>query len=378
MTRETIVRNHSILRLAFICPYPTGYSPSQRFRFEHYLPYLKKEGIQYRCFPLMDDKGYKIMQKKGRILKKSWTIASGFFRRIKMLVQLPQYDMVYIHREAFPAGPPLFEYIISRIMKKKVIFDFDDAIFLTDDNQGSGIKRLIKHRSKIASICRWATKVSCGNNYLAEFAKQYNHRVQIIPTVVNTNLRHNRLKDQTSGLTIGWTGSHSTLIYLEEIYPYIGKLQEEFNFEFIIIANRDPQPSNIRYRYISWNESTEIQDLLQLNIGIMPLSDTEWSRGKCGFKAIQYMALGIPAVVSDVGVNREIVDDGLNGFIISKPEQWYSTLKKLLHDQDLRIQMGKQGREKIIQQYSVESMKENFIQMINSTHEYSLLEDVQS
>ncbi len=355
-----------MLRLAIICPYPTGYAPGQRFRFEHYLPYLEKEGIRYQCFPLMHMKGYRIMQQKGHVLQKSWAIFSGFFRRLKMLFHLPQFDLVYIPREAFPAGPPFFEYIISRILNKKIIYDFDDAIFLTDDNQGSRIKQLIKFHGKTAKICQWATEVSCGNSYLADFARLHNNRVRIIPTVVDTTHQHNRLKDQTQGLAIGWTGSHSTLIYLEEVYPYIARLQEEFEFDFIIIADQDPQPSNIRYRYIPWNKSTEIQDLLQLNIGIMPLTDTEWSRGKCGFKAIQYMALGIPAVVSDVGVNSQIVDHEINGFVINDPEDWYDTLKTLLQDSPLRTRMGKLAREKIITHYSVRSSLDDFIKMIKT------------
>jgi glycosyltransferase involved in cell wall biosynthesis len=155
-------------------------------------------------------------------------------------------------------------------------------------------------------------KVSVGNSFLADYARKYNRNTVIIPTVVNTDTVHGRLQDQsTSKPVIGWTGTFSTLKYLDIILPSLQRLQDKFDFVFIVIANKDPKLPLKNYRFIAWNKETESEDLLKLHIGLMPLYDDDLSRGKCGFKAIQYMALGIPAVVSPVGVNTAIVDNGL-------------------------------------------------------------------
>ena len=172
------------------------------------------------------------------------------------------------------------------------------------------------------------------------------------------------MKDQNSStFVIGWTGSHSTLKYLDEIFPVLEELEKNFSFEFHVIADFPPKCQLKSLRFVKWNKLTEIEDLLKFNIGIMPLPDDVWSKGKCGFKALQYMALGIPAIVSNVGVNAEIVDHGINGFICSNGGDWKEYLKQVLTDSNLVKELSLHTRAKIVDNYSVKSNSQNFLNL---------------
>ena len=179
-------------------------------------------------------------------------------------------------------------------------------------------------------------------------------------------MEHGKTKQYNNGrLNIGWTGSHSTLKYLNEIIPVINELQKDFDFNFLVIADKNPLLPFKNFQFIPWNVSTEADDLLKLDIGVMPLLADEWTEGKCGFKLIQYFACGIPAVASPVGVNKIIVEEGVNGFLCSTNADWKSSLQKLLADQFLRQKMGMAGRKKIIEYYSIQSQVAKFIQLFS-------------
>lgn len=356
------------MRIAFITPYPIGQAPSQRFRFEHYFSKLKEDRIEFKTFSFLDEQSWKNLYKANGVTKKIQAVIKGIFRRTTLLTQLSNFDIVYIHREATPIGPPIFEWIIAKVLRKKIIYDFDDAIYMSDDSASNIFIKFIRSKSKVKKICKWSSAVSCGNNYLASFASQYNTNVFVIPTVVDTEFTHNSYHQikKNQKVTIGWTGTHSTLPYLDELYPIIENLQKTLDFNFLIIANKDPKPLNVKYQFSPWNKNSEIKDLDKIDIGIMPLLNTPWAEGKCGFKAIQYMALGIPAVVSAVGVNNHIVDDGINGFIIHNTNDWKAALKKLIESPELREKFGKNARQKMIQNYSVLSSYPLFINLLHS------------
>jgi glycosyltransferase involved in cell wall biosynthesis len=345
----------------FIVPAPLEISPGQRFRFEHYLPYLTEQDIRFRISSFYSLPAWNTLYTKGNKIHKIVFVLSGFVRRCIDLFRISRYSFVYLYREAAPLGPPVFEWIIAKLFRKKIIYDFDDAIWIPFISEYNKKASQLKNFGKVAKICRWSSKVSVGNKYLGEFAKQNNSDVFIIPTVVNTEAVHNKLQDQTTATpAIGWTGTFSTLKYLDMVLPVLREIQEKYDFTFIVIADKDPQLPLKNYRFIKWNRDTETNDLLGFHIGLMPLYDDEISKGKCGFKAIQYMSLGIPAVVSPVGVNAEIVEDGINGFVCASSQEWKSKLEILLTDSLLRIKMGVAAREKIQSNYSVKATTKAF------------------
>jgi len=349
-------------KIAFIVPYPIGIAPSQRFRFEQYLPYLKESGYTFQSFSFLSSKDYQRLYQSGLFVQKSASIVKGFLRRTILMFQLSQYHVIFIHREASPIGPPIFEWIITKILKKKIIYDFDDAIWMKNTSQSNKLISNIKHHSKVESICKWSEMVLCGNLYLMDYAKRYNTKVAYMPTTIDTENLHNSTKiHDDQKVTLGWTGTHSTIKYLYAIEDLLTELQKQHQFDFIVISNKDPQFKNLNYTYISWNKATEVKDLLKFDIGIMPLIDDEWAKGKCGFKALQYMALEIPCVISPVGVNTGIIQDGINGFIAKSENEWSEKITLLINSKEKRTQIGKEGRETVIKKYSTLSHKNAFL-----------------
>ncbi len=346
----------------FIIAAPLGVSPSQRFRFEHYLPYLEEQGYHYKVSPYLSMKNRDVLYKSPSVLKKVMAVIRGYARRIRDILRVIPYNYVYIHREATPVGPPIFEWVFAKLLGKKIIYDFDDAIWVPTMSEHNRKFRFARSFSKIGKICKWSTIVTVGNKFLAQYAGKFNNDVRVVPTVVNTETVHGILQTQdVERPHIGWTGSFTTLVYLNSVIPVLQRLQEKYDFTFFVIADRDPQLPLKNYQFVPWRRETESEDLLRFHIGLMPLTDDEISRGKCGFKAIQYMAMAIPPVVSPVGVNTEIVQDGVNGFICDTEKEWEDALEKLLSDKELRIRIGEAARKKIESSYSVNSTKGQFL-----------------
>jgi glycosyltransferase involved in cell wall biosynthesis len=373
------------MKILFLVPYPVDEAPSQRFRFEQYDTLLSQRGFKTTFQSFLSRATWRLFYGSGNSLKKGLAILIGFLKRLLILFSLSRYDYVFIHREVTPAGPPIFEWIICKVFRKKIIYDFDDAIWLTDKTNESGLEKIIRWRSKVASVCKWSYKVSCGNEYLATYARQYNSNVVVNPTTIDTEHVH-VLHEGTSpsgrsdgsrpplpqerGLggevVIGWTGSHSTLKYLTRIESVLQTIEDEFpHVSFLVIADRKPDLKLTRLNFIPWNKENEASDLLKMDIGIMPLPDDEWTKGKCGFKALQYMAMEIPCVVSPVGVNTSIIEHGVNGFLSASEKEWAECLRTLISDAEARKSLGEAGRKKVVEQYSVKSNTANFLKLFS-------------
>jgi glycosyltransferase involved in cell wall biosynthesis len=357
-------------RLDIWYPYPKGIAPSQRFRIEQYVPFLEDQ-FEVRVFPFWSEKAWKILYKKGNTGKKIWYLLTAFGRRKLALLKSINVDYVYIHREAAPIGWPVFEWFLCKVMGKKLVYDFDDAIWLP--NQSEANRTLVKHaklHSKVASICKWSYKVSVCNDFLADYARKHQSNVVLIPTTIDTkNLHISTLYNKQANHlpTIGWTGSHSTLNQLNLVWEALTDLYKIIPFEFHLISDAFPENLPPFVKPISWNKSTEIEDLMQFDIGIMPLYNSDWEKGKCAFKLLQYLALEIPAVASDVGLNSKIINNAENGFLLHKNDttSWLSALATLLKDENLRINMGQNGREKVQKYYSVDANKDKVIALFN-------------
>lgn len=359
------------MKILFLFPYPHGTAASQRFRFEQYLDFLEAEGISYCLEPFWDERTWEILYKPGHVFQKASGMAKGVWRRWKILFSVPRYDFVFIHREAAPLGPPVFEWLIARVFRKRIIFDFDDAIWLPNTSTQNKLAAWLKWHSKTKSICRWAWKISVGNNYLANSGLEFRHgsafgnphpAIFVMPTTIDTENLHNRVKNGPSeGFVIGWTGTHSTMNYLQPLVPVLQKLENHWDFTFLVISDQPPPFSLRCLRYVPWRKATEMDDLLRMDIGIMPLADDAWSRGKCGFKALQYMALGIPALASPVGVNVEIVRHGENGFLCRTLEDWENSILEMMQTPPLRQRMGLAARQTVEERYSVAANRRVFL-----------------
>lgn len=352
------------MKVLFLVPAPLNISPGQRFRFEHYLPFLDKHEISYTIKPFWTLAVWKILFIKGHFLSKSFGLLRGLAGRCFVVINLFKYDYIFIYREAAPVGPPVFEWIISKIWRKKIIYDFDDAIWLRMSSSANPQAALIKCSWKVNYICKYSNIVSVGNDFLGNYAKAFNKNVRVIPTVVDTQKVHIGLKNQNEvPLTIGWTGTFTNFYNLAIISDVINKLKKKYNINYLIISNKDPQLKNVEYSFKMWNLQTEISDLLQMNIGVMPLHNSEIELGKCGFKAIQYMSLGIPVVVSPVGANCEVVKNNETGFWANSEKEWFNYLEKLIIEEELRIKIGKNSQKFIIENYSVQATLDLFLDL---------------
>jgi glycosyltransferase involved in cell wall biosynthesis len=358
------------MNILFVVPYPVGKAPSQRFRFEQYLDVLSQHGHSYRIAPFIDEATWSILYKPGYAFRKVLGISTGFIRRLALLIDVSRYDYVFIHREGAPIGPPLLEWTIAKVLRKRIIYDFDDAIWIPNTSEANRIVAGIKFHHKVESICRWAYCNSCGNNYLAAYARRFNANTVINPTTIDTVNLHNQVRDQNAPgrLIIGWTGTHSTMKYLDPVLPVLAQLEAEgVDFEFRVISNKEPVlavPLK-SLRFLPWRKETEIQDLLAFHFGLMPLEDDPWAKGKCAFKALQYMALGMPAVVSPIGMNTEVVQNGYNGFVCRSSDEWYEALRQLLVDAPLRVRLGLAARRTVEERYSVQANSLNFINLFS-------------
>lgn len=364
-----MVSRKRVKKIVFLVPYPFGRAPSQRFRFEHYFEALSKAGHRYRVQSFLNSRNWKYFYESGGFLQKAFALIAGFIKRFAVLFTIPFYEQVFIHREAAPVGPPVFEWIIAKVMRKKIIYDFDDAIWLTDKIHESGIEKIIRWRSKVKTICKWSYKVSCGNEYLCAYAQIFNINVIYNPTTIDTDGLHNPNfinSKKIEVVTIGWTGSHSTLKYLTEIEPVLSALEKKYSqVEILVIADQKPELALRSLKFLPWRKETESQDLAKIDIGIMPLPHDEWTKGKCGFKALQYMAMKIPAVVSPVGVNVTIVDHSVTGFHATTMQEWLLHLEELINHELLRKKMGEAGRQKVIDQFSVSSNTSTFLSLFS-------------
>ena len=350
----------------FWVPYPVGLAPSQRFRVELFLPGLQRAGYSFKLLTFLDQTAWDILYKPGKRLLKAWGTVKGFLRRVNHLFQSVRADYVFIHREATPIGPPVFEWLLAKVFRKKIIHEFDDAIWIPGGEKISWMKKSAKATWKIKYIIKWAYKVAAGNDFLCAYARQYNSSVFRIPTVVDTDGGHYKQRDQYEGnrIVVGWTGTHTTLHNLEVIEGLIPELKKEIDFDFLLISNKAPN-WDFDFIYKQWELETEQEDLLKMHIGIMPAKQGPWFEGKCGFKLIQYHACGIPAVASPVGVNSLITLDHKTGFIANNREEWKADLKKLITDASLRASMGKQGREHIERNYSLNSLFPAFVSLFS-------------
>lgn len=353
-------------KILFIANHRIGRSPGQRFRFEQYLDFFKKNGFEFDFSNIITKEDDDFLYNKGKYLKKAnlarktWSIRKGD------LVKADEYDIIFIFREALLTGSTYFERMFSK-SKAKIIFDFDDAIWLPNVSAGNKILQFIKNPKKTDEILAVSDMVFAGNQYLADYAKSFCKKVKVIPTTIDTSYHKRSLKENNERVCIGWTGTQTTLKYLELLEPVFRELTIKYGDKiyFKVICDVPLHINGLKIVNEKWNKETEIQQLEEIDIGVMPLTDDQWSKGKCGFKGLQYMAMESAALLSPVGVNTEIITDGENGFLIRSNLEWIEKLSLLIENKDLRKELGQNGRKTIEQKFSVNANKQRYIDYFN-------------
>ena len=329
-------------------------SPGQRYRIEQWDPHLLRSGVEITYVPFLSAELRAMLTKPGGHGGKAWSLISAFANRLQALREAKQFDVVYVYREIAVLGPAWLESYLA-YLKLPVVFDFDDAIFLRYISTSNGYFSLLKFpSSKTRALCRLSAHVMVGNEYLASYARQFNQNVSVIPTTIDLTKYTLFPKPANEVPVIGWTGSHSTVRYLSLIRQALERVAtiERFRLRLIGSSGQQFDLANSPVEAVAWNSLTEADDLRVLDVGIMPMPDDLWARGKCACKALQYMALGIPVVCSGVGVVNEIIQDGVNGFLANSEEEWIEKLVRLLRDPHLRQDMGMKGRQTVESRFS--------------------------
>jgi len=344
------------VKVLALLPCPIDIGPSQRFRLGIYLDYLREEGIEVECHSFYDEKMMSILYSEGQFFMKTVYVLLGFWKKVKLLFLLKNFSVVYVQREITPIGPPIFAWIISRLLRKKMVFDFDDAIWMPNYTKANAKFHKLKSYWKTKYLIKWSSTVLAGNAFLKNYAIKYNSNVKIMPTSVDTIKMHNpKLFDDISESqipVIGWTGSISTLVHFETVISIFDELAKNYKFKVVVVSNIPSKYDRSYLEFKEWNTESEIQDLLEFDLGIMPLKeDSEFAKGKCGFKIIQFMALSKIVLASPIGVNSKIISHNNNGYICKDEDDWRKYLELFL--QGKLKNTGKDAREHIEENYSV-------------------------
>jgi glycosyltransferase involved in cell wall biosynthesis len=340
------------MKILFLTKY-SRLGASSRYRSFQFIPYLEGIGIACEVSPLFSDEylRYKYIHGKASIKE----TARCFLRRVKQALSARSYDLVVIEKEIFPYVPLFIENCLYR-SKVPFVLDYDDAIFHKYDMSDSKVIRYLLG-DKIKDRMRTAVRVTTGSPYLTEYALKAGARVSEIPTVIDLHKYPTRKAQEPDVFTIGWIGSPTTSQYVVSIVPALERFSSKHECAVKLIGydrrllNR---LKNLPAEVIDWDEITEVGNLQAFTVGIMPLPDTSWTRGKCGFKLIQYMGCFLPVIASPVGVNSRIVSHGSNGFLAADMEQWFISLEKLYADIDTRAEMGHNGRRMVESAYSLQ------------------------
>jgi glycosyltransferase involved in cell wall biosynthesis len=323
---------------------------SSRYRSYQYLPFLQNDGIEITSMPLLDD-AYLTARYDNQPLS-LLKIANAYVKRFISLLGANRYDLLWIEYELFSLIPAWFEQMIGKIVP--YIVDYDDATFHNYDRHSNPILRTLLG-GKIDKVMASAAIVIVGNTYLAQRAiKAGARRVEILPTVIDLDRYPLPSTSPARTLTIGWIGSQTTTKHLQTLESSFQAISKTRGIQVVAIGANQIEMVGVNLQILAWQESTEVQELQQLDIGVMPLINGPWEQGKCGFKLIQYMAAGVSCIASPIGVNTKIIEHGVNGFLASTPTEWINAFQLLIDNPELRKQMSIAGRKKVEQEYCLQ------------------------
>lgn len=364
-------------KVLIICVYPRDKAPAQRFRIEQYIDYLSKNGFHFTFSSLLSEKEYSYFHKKGNYFKKMRIVLRGILKSYKEFKKASSYDLIFLSRESFILGTSYFERKFAKA--SKMIYDFDDAIWITAISKNNKVFGFLKNQNKTHRIIEKSTLVFAGNPFLADYARQFNKNVVIVPTTIDTELYIPAPAEDKLKVCIGWSGSFSTIAHFNTCTEALKAIKTKYGerIYFKVIGSGDYSNDELDIQGIAWKKETEIIELQEIDIGIMPLPDTEWAKGKCGLKGLQYMALAIPTIMSPVGVNSKIIVQEVNGFLAKGTDQWVKYLSLLIDSAELRRTVGQKGRKTVVATYSVNANKDLYLKYFNSVIE-SIGQDAQT
>ncbi|MCA6363104.1 MAG: glycosyltransferase family 4 protein [Bacteroidetes bacterium] len=355
-------------KILFIASHRPDRAPNQRFRFEQYFDYLREQGFDCELSWFISERDDAYFYRPGYVWRKMTVQVKSIFRRIGDLRRARKADLIFVCREALMLRFTWFEKRFFR-SGAKVVYDFDDAIWHLDISEANKSFGWLKRPEKTSDLIALSHLVFAGNNYLATYAKQYNSNVLVIPSTIDTDAcLPKQHTNNGSPVVIGWMGSITTIKHFEFALPALRILRERFGSRIAFKVVGDPTYRNaeLGIEGTPWRSDKESELLQSMDIGLMPLPDDEWTKGKCGLKGLQYMAAGLPAIMSPVGVNTEIIQHGENGFLAEGVDEWVGIISQLVESAGLRQRIGEAARKTVVEKYSVLAQRDVYVKAFNS------------
>ena len=353
-----------------ICPYPEGVSPAQRLKYEQYFDYLRANGYSIKVCPFVSRRLWSILYKPGHFPEKIFWTLVGFVNRLLLIPLIPFYDGIFIHKFAAPFGFAFFESIYPAL-NSKFIYDIDDMIHLAHSSRANSFTKWFKNPSRITKLLKKARHVITCTPTLDHFARIYNKNTTDISSTINTD-RYQPVNTYENKpgvpLTIGWSGSHSTEEYLHLLKNIIKKVAAQRNIRFLVIGSGQFQMSGIDIEAIPWNCNSEVSDLQRIDIGLYPLPESPWIYGKSGLKALQYMALGIPAIATAIGANYRVIEDGISGLLVNSEDEWVNAIIDLIDHPEKRRSLGIEGRNRVEKYFSVNANRDLYLKIFDQVY----------
>lgn len=345
------------MKVLVVTPHLYDTAPGSRFRIEQWARYLAQDRFEFTFVPFEDRALHDVIYQKGQVAKKSILLLSAFLRRLRVVTQAKHYDVVFLYREAALLGPPFIEQMFTR-QNVPIVYDFDDPIWLSYRSPTNGFFSGFKWQNKVQQICRIAAKVIVGNRLLAEWAAQHNSAVEIVPSTIDlASYPMEKRRESGQTITLGWTGSHSTLPFLESIQVALQNLARKYSFRLLVISHTDSFQMDIHPAEViseQWTAASEAADLDPVDIGLAPFPDTGWTPWRCHGKVLQYMAAGIPTITSPIGILPDYITDGVNGLFAGTLDDWEEKISFLIDRAACRRELGAAGRRTIEERYSAQ------------------------
>lgn len=342
-----------------LASYPVE-AAATRYRLQQFTGPLAERGIKLSVRPFFDSNLFTSLYDRNALPLTMMRLLRAALLRSKDVFAARNADVVLIQREAMLFGPPLIEWLVARVFRRPMVLDLDDATYVSYTSPTYGkLGKALKWAGKTDDLIRFASLVTCGNRTIADYVKSKGAAARIIPTVVDTEVFKPVPKTKHGPPVLGWIGTHSTFPYLETIFPVLQDLAMTHRFRVKIVGGgaKEVNIPGVEVDNLEWKLEREVEDFQSIDIGLYPIDSSlyaeKWAAGKSGFKAIQYMAVGIPYVATPVGAIEEIGEDRVTHFQARTNEDWYEALKRLLSDSKLRETMGDAGRDRVVEHYSL-------------------------
>jgi L-malate glycosyltransferase len=354
-------------KILVICPFPYSLAAGQRLKYEQYFDHWRKNGYDITMSSFIDIKAWEIVYKPGNYAEKILGSLRGYIRRIGDIFRINRYDIIYVFMWVTPFGTSFFERL-CRFLSEKLIYDVEDNVLMEKSNTVNPFVKLFKSNEKTLHLIKTADHVISSSPFLNDHCLNINTNKAC--TYISSSIDTSRFVPANSytndhKIVIGWTGTFSSKVYLDLLRNVFIELNKRCQFSLRVIGNFEYELPGIDLEVIQWSKEKEVEDMQGIDIGVYPLFQNDWVLGKSGLKAIQYMAFGLPAVATNVGTTPMIINHLENGCLVKTEEDWIETLENLINNPELRQKLGKAARNTVLNKYSQDVVKLQYLTILN-------------